>query len=248
MFRALELKTVSGDCVEVRADGVALFDAGGEPLYFGKIEISEQVDIDPESSPHAPNSWGDVFVVGAKGKTPALRVCAAEGAPDLPKGYTHALRVGSVRFGTDRRLWETLQHGNEASILEGPDRLRWDNYDGGDSYNVFSPEMSRVDLVGHVPPTASAVNVTAVTNHLGKRYGNIMVSGSRRESGTDRGPLGKFGYLPKIWLNGERFPGSSYDPYPQLTTAWIPLETREVFCSVSTGGASLRVNGWRDNL
>lgn len=245
MYRALELKTTDEKTIEVRADGLALYDGGGAPRYVGRLDLAEVVDVDPLTSPWQPTDWADVLVI-AGAKEPILLVRAIDGTkPSLPKGYSHALRVGSVRFGADRKLWRTLQRGNEVAIIDGPDWTRF-GPDAG-TFHPMSPEMARFSLADFTPPTAMAVNVTAMSTFLGKRYGRVMLAPNTRLSGADNGPLGKFGRLPQIWINGGRPPGSSYDPFPELVSAWITLEGPELY-DVMEGGAHFRVNGWRDNL
>jgi hypothetical protein len=254
LFKNLAIKVATNTTVAVAADAVAMTDGAGN---YRTAAIAATCDLGTNGAANrldtgtiAIDTWYYIWAI-SNGVTDGTLASTSATAPTMPAGYTFKARIGAVRtIHASATLYGTWQLGRRAQYVVGLAQttappLIVVGTGGVGTYSPTAPIWSSQTVQGnsgqsaHVPSTASAIEMTAVTGSFkgGTGTGSMQVAPNASYGGYQSA----VGSVP-TFDNGGAI-NNFVAPFKVILEA----ATIQVAMTSSTGLALL-CNGWEDNI
>lgn len=240
-FRNLKVQAISSTQVQVTADALSVENASGIVARLASVNVTADISTSGanglDTGSEASSTWYYVWVIW-NGTTTAALISASATAPTMPSGYTHKLRVGTIRNDASSNLWRTLQYGLRAQVAIGTNPSGLPILASGNAGSITTPTWVAIPVSNFVPSTAAVINLCAVGSNTASDGTAFMIA-----------PNNSYGAY-----------NSTANPPPfmqQWSQQWVhlnvglslTLESTSIYWA-NSAGASIEValTGWEDNL
>lgn len=183
----------------------------------------------------AASTWYYVWMID-NGTAPAGLFSLSSTAPQLPSGYTYALRIGAIRTDGSVAFYRIQQKGQNAqyTVVSGSNTaaLPLMSASSGTVGNINTPTYVALSVSNFVPPTAERIRGVAFSS-----AGGVIVAPNSSYGGI----ASPYANLPPVIVN----PASNVNSVPFD----LMLESTSLYYAMGciyTNGCNVSAIGWQD--
>jgi hypothetical protein len=228
--------------VKVAADELILSDTNGETYRAQSVAVTiDSASLGANGGDvggiPANSTWYSLWVIFNPATTTVAGLMSASAtAPTMPSGYTFKARVGWNRTNGSGQFNRIVQYGNKAQyVVSASVTTALPNIANGSAgtFSGTAPTWAAAAVGSFVPSTAASINVVATNTYANGAVQNVMVAPNNTYSGSASTNPPPLSFAVSVsWA----------------LSAWLTLESTNIYWASSGAGGGIFAAGWEDNI